>query len=115
MRTRPIAGSLLRYRVIAYVTGVLINLLYFVGIPLQVFADSDGVVHVVGALHGGFFIVYLITILDLAFRCRWPFLRMIGVMLAGLLPVMTFVAEHQVVIHVRDGSWAPPSAPVEAS
>lgn len=115
MKNRPVAGALVRYRVIAYITGVLINILYFVGIPLQVFADSDGVVHVVGTLHGGFFILYVITILDLAYRCRWPFFRMIAVMLAGLVPVMTFVAEHQVAVHVRDGSWGPAPTPARAA
>jgi integral membrane protein len=104
--SRSLGGSLLRYRVIAYITGVLINVLFFVGLPLQV-AGHSGVVHVVGTAHGGFFIIYCLTILDLGFRCRWPIIRIGLVMLAGIAPVMTFVAERIVVRRVADGSWAP--------
>jgi len=105
----PVAGRLTTYRVLAYVTGVLINILFFVGIPLQI-AGHPGVVHVVGTAHGGFFILYCLSILLLGFACRWPVVRMGLVMLAGVVPVMTFVAERQVVRHVQDGSWAPPTA-----
>jgi integral membrane protein len=105
VNTRSLRGSLLRYRVIAYITGVLINVLFFVGLPLQV-AGHSGVVHVVGTAHGGFFIVYCVTILDLGFRCRWPIIRIGLVMLAGIAPVMTFVAERIVVRRIADGSWA---------
>jgi integral membrane protein len=110
---RSVDASLLRYRVVAYVTGVLINILYFIGIPLQL-AGHPGVVHVVGFLHGMAFIVYCVTIADLGFRCRWPVVRIGLVMLAGIAPVLTFVAEHKVVQRIRDGSWAPPSVPVAA-
>ena len=106
MSSRALGGSLGRYRVIAYITGVLINVLFFVGLPLQA-AGHSGVVHVVGTAHGGFFIVYCLTILDLGFRCRWPVVRIGLVMLAGIAPVMTFVAERIVVRRVTEGDWAP--------
>lgn len=105
---RGVTRSLTRYRVIAYITGVLINVLFFVGLPLKYLADKPGVVSVVGTAHGAFFIVYCLTILDLGFRCRWPVTRIGLVMLAGVLPVMTFVAEHAVTMHVRDRSWVTP-------
>jgi integral membrane protein len=98
-------GALRRYQVLAVITGVLINILYFVGIPLQI-ADHPDVVHIVGTLHGAAFIFYVLTILDLGYRSRWPVVRILLVMSAGLLPVMTFVAERRVARHVAE--WAPP-------
>jgi integral membrane protein len=100
-RPDRVAGALVRYRVLAFITGVLINILYFVGIPLQL-AGHPGVVHLVGFLHGMAFIGYVLTILDLGYRCRWPVLRILLVMAAGLLPVMTFVAERRVTRGVQD-------------
>jgi integral membrane protein len=105
MSERPVRGSVVRYRVLAFVTGALINVLYFVGIPLQI-AGHPGVVHLVGFLHGMAFIGYVLTILDLGYRSRWPILRILLVMAAGLLPVMTFVAERQVAAHAEE--WAAP-------
>jgi integral membrane protein len=108
----PLRRALMRYRVLALVTGVLINILYFIGIPLQI-ADHPGVVHVVGALHGAAFIFYVLTILDLGYRSRWPIVRILLVMSAGLLPVMTFVAERRVVHNVAAWAAARRSAPPE--
>ena len=40
-------GALLRYRIMAWITGVALIILCFVGLPLKYAADSDGVVAVV--------------------------------------------------------------------
>ena len=97
-RTRPLTtsyrGAYLRYRVMAYVTGVMLVLLVFVAVPLKYFADTPG--PVVGTAHGFLFIVYLLTALDLGVRLRWPLLRLGLVMISGTIPFMSFVAERSV-------------------
>jgi len=45
----------------AYVTGVVLVILCFVGIPLQVFANNLFVVNYVGTAHGILYIIYLGT------------------------------------------------------
>ncbi|MCU0279609.1 MAG: DUF3817 domain-containing protein [Candidatus Nanopelagicales bacterium] len=87
------AGALLRYRVMAYVVGVLLLLLVFVHIPLRIIWD----IHTpVAMLHGWMFMIYLVTVLDLSLRCKWNvFPRTVLVMLAGTIPFFSFYAEHK--------------------
>ena len=101
--TRPIAGvagALLRYRILAWIVGTALAILVFVGIPLQI-AGHPGVVHVAGAIHGFLFIVYLLLIIDLARRVRLPLRHTLLTMAAGLVPIMTFVAERWTTTRVR--------------
>ena len=87
--------SLIRYRVMAYVTGVLLVFLVFVGVPLQVAGVTSLVAKIVGTCHGFLFIVYLMAATDLTIRLRVPILRMILVLLAGTIPFAAFYAERR--------------------
>jgi integral membrane protein len=83
------------YRIMAYVTGVVLIVLCFVGIPLQAFAHDLAVVKYVGTAHGFLYIVYVIV--------AFAMTRLVGmkvaspatviVLLAGTIPVLTFVVE----------------------
>jgi integral membrane protein len=86
------------YRVMAYVTGTLLIVLCFVGIPLQVFAGNDVVVKVVGAAHGFLYIVYLVVAfaMTLLVRIRTLSLTTVIVLAAGTIPILTFVVERWV-------------------
>jgi len=103
-----VGGALTRYRVVAWIVGTALAILVFVGVPLQI-AGNDGVVRVAGAIHGFLFIVYLLLILDLARRTRLPFQRVVLTMAAGLVPVMTFVAERSTTRWVQQHAEAPVS------
>ena len=87
-------AAVLRYRVMAYTTGVLIIVLCFVGIPLQI-AGHPQVQQYVGDVHGFLYIVYVIMAFLLALKLRMKLLswRTILLLLAGTIPVMTFVVE----------------------
>jgi len=89
------SAALTRFRVMAYVVGVLLLVLVFVAMPLKYFADQPTMVAIVGPLHGFLYMVYLVTAFDLAVRAKWPFLRTLLVLLAGTVPVMSFVAERK--------------------
>jgi integral membrane protein len=95
--------ALTRYRVMAYVVGVLLVVLVLVGVPLKYLAGNDSVVAVVGPVHGFLYIVYLVVTLHLALLCRWSIGRTLLVMLAGVVPFFTFVAERKVTRWVRSG------------
>ncbi len=95
------AAALLRYRVLAYVVGVGLVLLVLVAMPLKYFADSPGMVAVVGTAHGFLFFVYVLTTLDLAVRARFSLVWTVAVLLAGTIPFMSFVAERRVTRDVR--------------
>jgi len=92
-----VSGALTRYRVMAYIVGVLLVVLVFVGVPLKYFADTPQVVAVVGFTHGMLYLVYLATVLDLAVRRRWHLVKVLVVFAAGLVPFLTFYVEHRVV------------------
>ncbi len=86
-------AAVLRYRVMAYITGVVLIVLCFVGIPLQVVAHNTAVVNDVGTLHGILYIIYIIFAYLLARRLRLAIGPTVLVLLAGTIPVLTFVVE----------------------
>lgn len=89
-------AAVLRYRVMAYITGVVLIVLCFVGIPLQLAAHNDVIVNDVGTLHGILYIFYLIFAYLLTRRLRMPIGGTLLVLLAGTVPVLTFVVERWV-------------------
>ncbi|MEP6695589.1 MAG: DUF3817 domain-containing protein [Pseudonocardiales bacterium] len=95
------SGPLLRYRVMAYVVGVWLIVLVFVGMPLKYLAGHPGVVQVVGPVHGFLYIVYLVFALDVAIRRRYALPRTALMLLAGALPFLSFVVERIVTRDVR--------------
>ncbi len=99
--SRGLPGSFLRYRILAYTTGVLLVLLVFVAIPLKYWGHNSAPVAVIGTAHGFLFMVYLVAAFDLGVRLRWPLLKLGLVMLAGTVPFCSFYAEHQANLDVR--------------
>jgi integral membrane protein len=88
------------YRSMAYVVGVLLIVLVFVGIPLQFGAGRPVVVSVVGPVHGFCYLVYLLTAANLARRERFSLKELLAIVGAGLLPFLAFVIERRVVRRV---------------
>jgi integral membrane protein len=86
------------YRIMAYVTGVVLIVLCFVGIPLQVFAHNLIVVKYVGTAHGFLYIVYLLVAFAMTRMVRMKLASpaTVIVLLAGTIPVLTFVVERWV-------------------
>ena len=89
-------GALTRYRIIAYIVGVVLIVLVVIGMPLKYLADNDTIVAAVGPAHGFLFIVYVLATFDLGRRVHWPLSRMLLVMLAGTIPLLSFWAERKV-------------------
>jgi len=86
---------LVRYRVMAYVTGVLLIVLVFVGVPLQVWGGEPMVARVVGTIHGYLYLVYLAAAFDLTRKLHVRLGWMLLVLLAGTVPFCGFVAERK--------------------
>ena len=81
------------YRVMAYVTGVLIIVICFAGLPLQFAANQPWIDQVLGTVHGYLYIVYVIIAWLLGSRLKLRPKQMIPLLLAGIIPVMTFIVE----------------------
>ncbi|KMS83147.1 MULTISPECIES: DUF3817 domain-containing protein [Streptomyces] len=89
---------LTRYRVMAYVTGVLLVLLTL-GCIAKYGLDLDGAdsfVKVVGIAHGWLYVVYLIFAFDLGSKAKWPVGKQLWVLLAGTIPTAAFFVERKV-------------------
>ncbi|MFM9446831.1 DUF3817 domain-containing protein [Streptomyces acidiscabies] len=89
---------LTRYRVMAYVTGVLLVLLTLGVIAKYVFEmdGADGFTSVVGIAHGWLYIVYLVFAFDLGSKAKWPVKKQLWVLLAGTIPTAAFFVERKV-------------------
>jgi integral membrane protein len=93
-----------RYRLLAYIVGVGLVTLVFVGVPLKYWAHSPGVAKVVGTAHGFLYIVYLVTVLELGLRYRLKPLRMLALASAGFVPFVSFIAERSTTAYIRGRS-----------
>lgn len=90
---KGVRGAWIRYRVMAYVVGVLLVVLTLVGVPLKYLGDNDLVVRLTGIPHGWLYMVLLITAFDLGRRVQWSWKRLLLIMAAGTVPFLSFVAE----------------------
>lgn len=99
---KGVRAALTRYRVLAYVTGVLLILLIFVAMPIDRFLHNDKPVAIIGQVHGYLYMVYLVAAADLARRVRFSFKRMVAMFLAGVVPTVAFFCERRVTRWVRE-------------
>lgn len=95
-------GALTRYRVMAWVVGVVLASLVLVAMPLKYVAHvGEDTIGLFWMAHGYLFMAYLVVTVDLARRCRWHVGYALLVCLAGTIPFLSFVAEHSVTRRVR--------------
>jgi integral membrane protein len=96
------ASALIRFRVMAYLVGTVLILLVGVAMPMKYLADRPELVEMIGPVHGFLYIGYLAVAFDLAaLRLRWPLRRTALLLLAGTVPVLSFVAERRMTALVR--------------
>ena len=99
---RRLAASLTRYRVMAWVTGVFLLLLTLEMVMKYGFAGGEPVLGTwIAIVHGWIYVVYLVTVLDLWSKLRWGAGRLAVLVLAGVVPGLSFVAERRVTRDAR--------------
>ncbi|MFY9232667.1 MAG: DUF3817 domain-containing protein [Candidatus Nanopelagicales bacterium] len=92
-------GAFLRYRILAWVTGVVLAALtvwLVVGYGFLDYANVEskpGLYSLLWMLHGWLYVVYLIVGVDLAFRVKYSVIRTIAILVAGTIPFASFFAE----------------------
>ena len=92
-------GALRRYRVMAWVTGVMLLILVAEMIVKYAVQPGDDVLRWIEWIpfaHGWIYVVYLVTVLDLWSVMRWRLGRLAAMVLGGVVPVMSFVVERRV-------------------
>lgn len=89
---------LTRYRIMAYVTGVLLVALS-IGMIGKYALKMDGATdftQVVSIAHGWLYVVYLIFAFDLGSKAKWPVKKQLWVLLAGTVPTAAFFVERRI-------------------
>lgn len=89
-------GALTRYRIAAWIVGVLLLMLTLVAMPMKYFAHNDLGVAIIAPAHGWLFVLYLGAVADLARRSQWTVTRILLVAISGTVPFLSFVMERQV-------------------
>ncbi|MGY1840427.1 MULTISPECIES: DUF3817 domain-containing protein [unclassified Modestobacter] len=100
---QDVPAALVRYRVMAWVVGVLLIALVLVAVPLKHLAGVDGPVAVIGTAHGWLYAIFFVTACDLALRARWSVKGTVLVLLAGTVPILSFLAERIATRKTRAG------------
>ena len=92
------------YRYLAVIVGVLLTAMSLVALPLKYLATEGSTAQQLGenlsfgcVLHGWFYIAYVVVAFLIARRARWSVQFSVLVLLAGLVPLLIFWVERQVV------------------
>jgi integral membrane protein len=85
-----------RFRFVGILEGVSFLLLLFVAMPLKYFADMPEPVAIVGGIHGFLFALYLAAAVYMVFAAGWRLPRLLGAVVAAVLPFGPFVFERSV-------------------
>ncbi|MCF6524949.1 DUF3817 domain-containing protein [Streptomyces sp. JJ36] len=103
---------LTRYRVMAYVTAVMLLVLCTCMVFKYGFDTGEDVTFVVSQLHGVLYIVYLVFAFDLGQKARWSFGKLLWVLVSGTIPAAAFFVERRVAREVEplvEGAAAEPA------
>ena len=93
-------SAILRFRVMAIIAGVMSLLLWFVYMPIKYIFEAPDLhssVIWIPMVHGYLYPIYILTAIQFATKARWPIMKMLGLILAGTLPVASLLAERRVV------------------
>ena len=86
-----------QFRWVGHLEGLSFLLLLFVAMPLKYLADWPLGVRVIGAVHGGLFLAFLVVLFKVASDERWRLTRSAGALLASIVPFGFFVFDARVL------------------
>ncbi|WP_306350129.1 DUF3817 domain-containing protein [Flavobacterium sp. '19STA2R22 D10 B1'] len=85
------------FKIIAFLEGVSLLLLFFVAMPLKYAFDMPEYVRTVGMAHGILFIGYIILASMLKMELEWPMKKYLLICLASIIPFGTFYVEKKMI------------------
>jgi integral membrane protein len=91
-----VKSALARYRVAAFIVGYALIVLC-IAIVLRYVFGVEQAVAIWGPIHGVLYIGYVLLAFDLAYKDRWSLVGTLGVLVAGVIPGVSFVAER--IVH----------------
>ncbi len=103
------------FRWIAVAEGLSFLLLLGVAMPLKYWAGMPLMVRIVGSIHGGLFVLYVLAAFRAAHADQWSFRQLLIALVASVLPFGPFVIDHKLredeaARHPHEAMPAPGSA-----
>ena len=97
----------------AYVTGVVLATSCLLALSFWPWYVGESAAGVLWTAHGWLYVLYVVAAFSLAYVLRWKPVRTVLVLLAGTVPLMSFVAERRVTADLRreESAGRPPTAP----
>ncbi|MEU2792321.1 MULTISPECIES: DUF3817 domain-containing protein [Streptomyces] len=92
---------LTRYRVMAYVTAVMLLVLCACMVAKYGFDTGKDLTLVVSQIHGVLYIIYLVFAFDLGSKAKWKFGKLLWVLISGTIPTAAFFVERKVVREIE--------------
>lgn len=92
------------YRNLALLVGVALAVLTFVALPYEYILGHGKTALTTAAwtAHGWIFPIYLLATLNLSGKLKWSVGKTLVIMIAGTVPLMSFVAERRIASEVAD-------------
>ena len=87
-----------RFRILAFLEGVSLIALMFIGVPLKYMSGNPALVKSIGPVHGLLFLLYVAYAFSLAAEHQWKFTQTTWkVLLASFIPFGTFYIDHTIL------------------
>lgn len=88
-----LATPLGRLRLLAFVEGTSLLMLLFITMPLKYLLGYPGPNYILGMVHGVFFILYVMAVVQVKFSHGWTSKTTLLALLASVIPFGTFWAD----------------------
>ena len=89
-----------RYRFMAIVAGVMSLLLWFVYMPVKYLLNNESLHQAtiwIPMVHGYLYPIYVLFAIQFSVQHRWSISKIIGLILAGTLPIASIATERHIV------------------
>lgn len=100
-----------RLRLFNLLDGLSYAVLLCVAVPLKYLAGRPEVVQVMGRLHGLFFVLFLLSVAQVATASKWNGRRILHAVAAAVIPFAAFVLEKRLRQDAAEAARAPAALP----
>lgn len=83
------------FRYVAWAEGLSFLLLLGIAMPLKYLAGMPLAVRVVGSIHGGLFVLYVLAAARAAYHDKWSPRQLLVALVASVLPFGPFLIDHK--------------------
>ena len=89
-------------RLCAFLEGISLLVLVFVGVPMKYFFNDPSVVKSIGPIHGALFLLFVVSALRVGVEHHWKFLDTTWkVLLASFIPFGTFYIDATILRNMQ--------------